>query len=473
MSFISRADVQYSDAGLPLALIGRDAAGTRLALAAGAVIPQQLNPELLTDCVIGQLPDGRFVGWGANDASFDIRFWVSTAYRGGTITRVNASQINVQAGGLQDTAGVEIGGAGAGWNNAWTASNGDIIALGKAASVNTYHLFRMKPSNAVYGTAGTVGSDGAYSNKRACLDVGRPVQGGGGHVQMVRGLSQHAFCEARINGVSVYIFAEYNIASGRVAGGANDQVIAWRSTDAGATWSKLLEFNTSGTHVTDHFHGVVQDPYTGWVYFMTGDTGAECAVIAWDGVSAAPAANSSFATIAATPGWRVSSGNELRRLTCVLFGPAGLYTIPDADIETDDATTTAYVGITLPRTLDYVATIGPAPRVDNTPPVLAARHPSGWGVIGSFRTAGPQEEYFHLWINDDPNGQGLWRLAAKVRNYRTVTATPARLWFGTDGALYFAGGYGAGVQFSTAVLSGTTIRFVLSDGAGLVVFDGA
>ena len=69
-----------------------------------------LDASVLTDCIFGQLPDGRFVGMGDLDNSSDSRLWISTGYNSGTITRMNATSTFVQSGGLQDTAGAEWSG---------------------------------------------------------------------------------------------------------------------------------------------------------------------------------------------------------------------------------------------------------------------------------------------------------------------------------------------------------------------------
>ena len=432
--------------------------------------------QVLNDCIFGQLPDGRFVGMGDNDSSSDIRLWISTSYVGGTITRMNATATFVVSGGLQDTAGVEWSGAGAKIVNAWCPSNGDVLMLVQASGVANYHLFRCKANNNALGAANSIGSDGSYSNKKSCLDLGRITQGSGAITPNVRALSGKSFCEATIAGAKVYLFAEYNVQTGRVAGSTDDQCFVWKSTDAGATWSKLLTFNTDGSNTNiDHFHSVVQDPYTGWVYFMTGDVDAKNRVIAWDGVSAAPAANASIATINSTAGWKCIGGDELKRYTDLCFGPAGIYTMPDSDDEATEASTTSFVGTTLPRTLDYVTTIAPAVgRVAKVPPLLAFRSPDGWAAFVTFRTTGAAENYLQIWLQSDPNGFLPWRLSNKVRNYLTSTATPAQFFLGTDGAVYLGGKSGNSIQFTSAAKTATTVRFDVAAYTGaLNTFDGA
>lgn len=434
-----------------------------------------LDASVLTDCIFGQLPDGRFVGMGDLDNSSDSRLWISTGYNSGTITRMNATSTFVQSGGLQDTAGAEWSGAGAKIFNAWTVSNGDVMMLVQASGVATYHLFRCKANNNALGATNSIGSDVNYSNKRACLDIGRPTQGSGGIVTGVRCLAGRSFLEATINNAKVYLFAEYNINGSRTPGSTNDAVFVWQSMDAGATWSKLLTFNTDGSNTNiDHFHGVVQDPYTGWIYFMTGDVGSKNRIIAWDGVSAAPAANSSIATINSTAGWRCIGGDELKRLTDISFGPSSLYSLPDSDDETAETTTTAFVGTMMPRTLDYVSSVAPAVgRLAKIPPIMAARSAQGWAAFTTFRTTGAAENYLQVWLQDDVNGARPWRLTNKLRNYITATATPSQFFIGTDGALYLSGKSGNSIQFTSAAKVATSIRLTPAPySAAIAVFDG-
>jgi len=207
---------------------------------------------------------------------------------------------------------------------------------------------------------------------------------------------------------------------------------------------------------------------------MTGDSGTENRVIAWDGVSSAPAANASIATINATAGWRCIGGNELHRYTDLCFGPAGIYSMPDADTEAAEAGTIAFVGTTLPRTLDYVASIGPAVgRISLCPPIMALRSAQGWAAFVTFRTTGAAENYLQIWLQADPNGNLPWRLANKIRNYLTETATPAQFFIGTDGAIYLSGWFGSAVQFTSASKLTTAIRFDVAAYTGrLTTFDG-
>jgi len=207
---------------------------------------------------------------------------------------------------------------------------------------------------------------------------------------------------------------------------------------------------------------------------MTGDSGTENRVIAWDGVSSAPAANASIATINATAGWRCIGGNELHRFTDISFGPMGLYSLPDSDDEATEATTTAYAGMTLPRTLDYVATIAPAVgRLEKVPPLMNIRSAQGWAALVTFRAISAGYNYLQIWMQDDPNGLAPWRLANEIRTYLPNTARAASFFIGTDGYVYLGGKLGDDIQFTSASKLATSVRLEVSKYTGLLNrFDG-
>jgi len=436
----------------------------------GAGIPVGLSPALIAGrAITGQLPNGMFIGMLGDSSHVSY----AAAYDASPV-QILSSRSYV-AGNILDTLGNQI--TAMSWVNAWPCSNGDIVAYGtcsgaQGAGVTTgaSYLFRMKQNTNAVGSVNSMGSDANYSNKQAILDLGRigGTQGPAG----IRALTSRSFLEATILGAKVYLFAEYNVASGRVSGSTNDQVRLWKSTDLGATWTALLTFNTSG-HQVSHIHSVVQDPYSKWIYVMFGDIGAENGVLAWDGVSAAPAANTALASFSATPGWRVVSGSELNRFTDLCFGPLGLYTIPDADSETFDTTTTAFVGVTVPRTLDYVASHSPVARVAAIPPIINYRDVNNkWGMVSSFFTTGAAESYIHFWLQDDANGLLPWRLSNKIKLYSSGTGYPLNLFMGTDGYLYMASSSTAGLYFNSAQSARSTLRIaVTGPSSSTAVFD--
>jgi hypothetical protein len=356
----------------------------------------------------------------------------------GVATRLQSTSMNA-AEALKNTAGTVIGSSSASIHQAWQTANGDIFWVAVSAG-NVHHLFRAKA--ATY----TVGSDAGYSNKQAVLDIGLHT---GVHSADVRSLSTRSFLEATVNGVSHLFFAEYNVSSGRtsgVGGAGHDQTILYRSTNGGQTWTVLLEFNTAGSHVLDHFHAVIQDPGTKLIYVLSGDQTTENSIIMYDGVSAAPAANSTLAVIHATPGWKVLSGSELHRYTDLSFSYDGIYGFPDADQEASDTTSTAFVSTYLDKTINFVSSIAAADRYSEIAPYINVSHSELGHFCVSFRTQSglnAGEPYLWVWHLDENKA---WKLIAKLKNHRAVTGTPRCAFF--DGYDLFVGAsYKSGVVF--------------------------
>lgn len=355
----------------------------------------------------GVMPDGKFLcadffpGAGQGRTALSL-------YTGDPL--VNYSTANHQSltatrvGNLKHSDGTAINTSGAHIFCAWPAANGDIFFVAVEGG-NFYHLYRCKA-----GTF-TVGAGAAATDGKPVVSLGMI---GAVQTSQVRILTQASFCEATIAGQKHHYLAEYSVASGRINGGAFDAVYLHRSTDGGITWSKFLEFNTDGTHQVDHLHFVRQDPYTGWIYVGTGDNGAENALIAYDGKSAPVAANATLATIGATPGYRVISGSELHRYADLAFTPVGIYSIPDADTETSDPTTTAYRATSIDRMLGYVAALLPVARVDNIPPAICVKTPKHGHFFFSFCSSigFGTYPYIDVWAMDY---EGVsWTLVAKL-----------------------------------------------------------
>lgn len=403
--------------------------------------------------IIGQFSDGSYLAFdewpGAGEGSARLsRFTTDPATS--TVSTALTQTSALAANALANASGVVVGNAANSLTNAWITSTGDVyfvmVGLG-----NFYFLYRAKASTY------TVGSDAGYSNKRACIDIGLYA---GVQADQVRAFNQRAFLEARVNGAIHLYYCEYNTSPGRVpgSGGAGkDQVIAYRSTDSGLTWSVFLEFNTGGVHEVDHFHGAVQDPYTGWIYFMTGDSGSECALIAYNGTAAAPAANTPLATLATTAGWRVINGNELCRYTDLSFDQYGVLSMPDCDTETAEAATTAFVCTRIPRTLDFVASVAAAQRFPDIPPCQIVSSATYGNLMVSFRTESSNttnEPYIYLWSANVE--EGTWTLIAKLQTKRAVTGVPRSLFIDTQGRLWISATYKGGLNFLSALVSTAT-----------------
>lgn len=453
-------------------------AGKQMAFQVAAVV---------TMAVFAQLADGRYVCTDqANGASATKLF----LYQGdpanpqaSDVVTVLAATDCVSGANLLDSAGASIGGANAGIFNAWVhPGTQDIWFIARAHATTKNYFFRCK--NGTW----TVGSDAGYSNKRASIDVGAWTAvgnaGSGGAAQQtdgIRHLSARSLLFAKVAGVWHTFATEYNVVGSRTAGvgggATGDQAIAYRSTDGtGQTFSVFLEFNTAGSHVVDHIHGITQDPYTGWLYIMTGDVGGQCAVIAYNGTGALPAANSTLAQIAATAGWKVLLGNAAARYTDLSFTPSAVYSLPDSD-SNNDASVNAYQAFTMPKTLEYASALGGSTtRQTNLPPLLNLQQP-GWSAILGFRThvsANNPEPYLQIWTSDYEGGP--YTLTNKIRTYKPVTAIPKSWFVDQAGRVWLGGTYGGGTQFTSAVQSGSSVCLTPVQRAGLalpLVYDGA
>jgi len=445
--------------------------------------------------VFAQLNDGRYVCTDGTSGAFATKLFL---YQGDPanpaatdVVTVLANTDCVSTSNLTDTAGATIGGANAGIFNAWVhPGTQDIWFIARASTTTKNYIFRVKYSATNVSANWTVGSDAGYTNKRASIDVGAWTSvgnagTGGAAVQTdgIRHLSARSMMFARVAGNWHTYFMEYNVVATRtsgVGGGATgDQVIAYRSTDAtGQAFSVFIEWNTAGTHVVDHFHGAVQDPYSGWIYFMTGDSGGQNNIIAYNGTASAPTANSTIATIAGLSGYKVLTGNAASRYTDLSFVPQGVYGLPDSDTN-NDASVNAYQSFLMPKTLEYHSATGAASRQDDLPPILNLQQP-GWSAISSFRThvsATVPEPYLQIWTSDYEGG--TYTLVMKIRNYRASTGIPKSWFVDQSGRVWFGGTFGGGTQFvsggTAAQINSSSVCLNVVPRTGLtlpIVYDG-
>lgn len=401
--------------------------------------------------IFGQLADGRYLCYDVwQGPTFGVGRQRLALYSGDPAAGFDVANLAVlaQCDSRSGNALLKPDGSPIDYNNAsiyqaWTAPNGDIF-FAVVENANRYFLYRAKA-----GTF-TVGSDASYVNKRACVAIGME---GGVHADNIRIFCRQSLCFAKVGAATHIFLAEYNVASGRTsgAGGAGkDQAVCWRSTDGGGTFTEFLKFNTSGSHLTDHFHAALQCPHSGLIYFLTGDNGSECALIAYDGVAAPPAANSSFATIHATPGFRVINGSELHRYTDLCFGPQTIFSIPDCDAESGDTSSTAYVSTLLPKTLDYVSSVAPVARVDNVPPAMCLQTKGKAALCLSFLSsvaASAGNAFLDLWSADSEGG--AWTLIGRFANQRAASGGVCRSLFEDQlGRVWVSGtNYATGFSF--------------------------
>lgn len=305
-----------------------DASGTGLVRPDGGAGQVPYVPTLTlelasTNSFLDQLQDGTWIGT-SNDATggFGGQLWTAT----GTLAApVRTARTVTSVAALRNAAGTLLGSGTI--DDAWALPDGNMLFAGRSAS-RSYLFFALN-------TAGTwtVGNNSpAFDNGRPVLEMG---ERSGVHPANIRALHHRSICVANVAGSTVLLFGEYNVASGRVPGSTNDQVRLWRSTDIGRTWSILCEWNTNGsTTQTRHIHGVVQDPITRLIYILHGDDPTS-GILRWDGVSAAPPANTSLANYANFAGWAslsISGANaDFYRAGDLIFsGDYGAYLIDRA-----------------------------------------------------------------------------------------------------------------------------------------------
>lgn len=294
-------------------------------------------------------------------------------------TSLTVTQITAMDSGLKKSDGVTAIGSGVcNFDAAWWLSETRFICVGRGlgADSNKCYLFVVNFN----GTAWTIGNNSpAFDNKSASVNLGT---WSGGQATNVSAL--HARSGAT-DFAGKFLFGEYNISSGRVAGSTNDAVRVHQTTDSGATWTILLTWNTDGsTNQIRHCHGVVYNRYKkSWV-ILTGDD-PDSAILEWDGVSASPAANTPLWNIRQTPGWRVyrdtvpipgaSSNSGIKaRAGDIHIRPAEYFWMnDDTEANTDQPlayAANAYGQLTPVRTGDYI-------RRNGTPPLLCLETPGG------------------------------------------------------------------------------------------------
>jgi hypothetical protein len=367
---------------------------------------------------------------------------------GGVFTKRKIADTKV---GLPVTAGTALtDGALLG---VWGLKSGAALFAFRSSSgsyANKCFLFRTNVARDNYGSGATP------TDKRAVMNIGEKA---GTHPAQLRILHARSVCEAVINGVNTLLFAEYSTATGRVSGGASDWVRLHKSTDDGVTWSVVLDWNAGGLHYSDHLHFVVQNPYTGSIYIGSGDDTAtgndERFVLEWDGVSAAPAANTDPKLFGNTAGWNYIGGTELARFGDLLFYPDRVFGIPDCDSQGADTTSDAFAAVILDPKLRWLSRASDVERVDGNPPIIGAKDPQGNAVWVSFINASAVDKSYYVWVSmAHRKGEG-WKLAARIKNYSPSTGgMPFGLWYDADlGGFVMAGISAANFQVNSTALA--------------------
>ena len=203
---------------------------------------------------------------------------------------------------------------------------------------------------------------------------------------------------------------------------------------------------------------------------MVGDFTTEPAIIGYNGTAAAVAANTSLSTIATTAGYKVIYGTELARYCDLCFSEYGIFSIPDADSEGADTTTTAFVSTLLPRTLDYIVSKSPVTRSTNVPPVIAVQGPD-YALFASFITSGADSSQHHIWSADSKTGG--WTLVAKIKNQAgSGTYVPANLFIDKTNPknVWLSFGFAQGGYVTAASQSGSSVLLKLTQRGSVVTY---
>lgn len=363
---------------------------------------------VVSSAIMDQLPDGKYVGTSGDAAGgFGGQLWTATGSASALVkTAISASNTSA----LKDTTGASI--VGGTIQDAWALPDGNLV-FGVIDSAAKYHLYF------ALNTAGTwtVGSNSTtYNNQQAVLDAGLK---GGVQPANIRSLHNRSLCVANISGSTVLLFGEYNVASGRVAGSTNDQVRVWRSTDGGKTWSILIDWNGNGsTSQVRHVHGIVQDPITKMIYIMVGDDPTS-GIIQWNGVSAAPAANTSISGFNALTGWAAlwnATNPDLYRSGDLLFGgEVGAY-LTDRSVGAPGVDA-FWPATAISRTGRMSAVKGrPADMTARRDPLIGIAIPGGGGFWLSMFDTSLGTRGYDVWASPDMR---TWFLVGSLSDYGT------------------------------------------------------
>ncbi len=201
------------------------------------------------------------------------------------------------------------------------------------------------------------------------------------------------------------VFGQYNTASGRTPGGANDWssvIVSKRNADAGS-FDVLLEMNTAGSNIVRHCHAVQQDPFTREFWIIYGDQTTSGTYV-WDGIH--PISPNTRASDAYKfRGWRgmdrfnnPTGDANTGQLTSLIF------TADEVICPVDHGTTSARGVYSLSRDLTKYTRIGAGP--DGNQPIQHSLYSSavcpitGTAVVSEIIEPGGTDPLadFTLWI---------------------------------------------------------------------------
>jgi hypothetical protein len=393
-----------------------------IVLAAGLCLGNTLYAEDAFT-VLGTRPDSRepdltnpAIEWGSNAGKGTYQKLMRYVTRKGVTTATPMPDTYIP--GLKTKSGVAFAPGAEGLvAQVWPLPNGDVLFSTEIVPGNSNYLYKMS------GSTGTVGNNAAHNNKRAVMNMG---ERGAGTVADIRALHHRSLLVVKVNSATVLFFGEFNINS------TTPHVALWKSVDMGDNWSKVIEWNTVG-HQVAHIHGVVQNPYNGWIYLLFGDQDSESGIVAWDGKSTAPPDNTPLDQIGNSRGWKSLAHSPRVRTGDLVFTPppnGKCVWIPDVDsINRWDNPWAKLVGQRANYDLTDLEATGEIPYSDGIVPILGARSDSSGNIYWtSYRNTGitkPPEKKLHVWKSTDA---GLsWRLVAKVDTLSANTSVPQDL----------------------------------------------
>jgi hypothetical protein len=331
---------------------------------------------------------------------------------------------------------------------AWSLSDGTVLFT---TEINSYsYLYKMRPvgSTTIPDANVNVGNNSPlFNNKQAVMNMGAR---GTTKRTNIRALHKRSLLEAKINGQSVLFYGEYNV-------GNSDPVALWKSTNMGDTWTKVIEWNTSG-HQTRHIHGVVQNPYNKWIYILLGDDNEpgyeQSGIVAWDGTSPVPPDNTSLDRMNTYMGWKTLLGSQAVTGDVVFTPPPPSGSGKVVWIQDIDEVVSGQIikGQRANYDLSNTQSTGTVPFSNGHPPILGVRSDTGSIFWASFITTPATDQKIHLWRSKD---DGLsWARVYEVPVYNDWVALPQDLQItgstiGTDGGI---------TDFLT--LSGRDLEFV-------------
>lgn len=340
----------------------------------------------------------------------------------------------------------------------WWLSTGEILFSGAytiggiAGCCNIYRAKESSPGSGVW----TVGADAGATDRKPVIEMGMVT---GTQTPYVRTLHARSLCEATVGSSKVVVIGEYNVASSRTAGGTNDQVRYYTSTDGGRTFAVLITFNQAGTNHVSHAHSVVQDSASGNIFFLLGDI-AKSAILRWDGTSAAPAANTAPSAYGSTSGWAFYGSGADWTTGDLLFDEVGGHFLSDVDLPTSTSGNAAmHIDCGFVRTFKG----RDIERVDNRAPLIGIRS-SSTGAFFFFSLISSNDglvNAFRVWASGD--GKKWVAIGLITQHYASYLGNINNVFFDSSGRMIVCGvgsTKGAWLMPASAVINrGTSLAF--------------